>query len=63
MIEDYGQSARLLHFTEKEHLPYHVLIDYFPDAMTVVFVTTYIPSSDLWEKGWKKRKRKSTKKG
>jgi len=63
MIEDYGQSALLLYFTEEAHLPYHVVIDYFPDAMTLVFITTYIPSSDLWEKGWKKRKRKSTRKG
>ena len=62
LIEDYGQSALLLHSKPEGNVPYHVVIDYSAEAATLVFVTIYIPSSDRWAKGWKRRKQKSKKK-
>ncbi len=46
VIEDYGERALLLDFTEADHLPCHV----------IVTVTAYMPDSAEWERDWRTRK-------
>jgi hypothetical protein len=62
VVEDYGERLLLLGFAPDYHIPFHVVLEYFPGDPVVTVVTAYIPSHDRWEANWKTRKRIRKKK-
>jgi len=58
LIEDYGDRALLLSFTQEDRLPCHVVLEYVFDTAEAVIVTAYIPDAKEWELNWKRRRRK-----
>lgn len=58
LIEDYGNRALLLNFTEEDQIPCHVVLEYVPGTKEATIVTAYIPDAKEWEPNWKRRRRK-----
>lgn len=58
LVEDYPDisypSRLLLGYVGAR--PLHVVVAWDPKDGICVVVTVYIPSSDLWENGWTRRK-------
>jgi hypothetical protein len=57
LIENYGTRALLLAFTIPDQIPYHIVVEYFPRDPVTTVITTYVPSTTHWERGWRRRKR------
>src|SRR5207247_1387458 len=62
LIENYGTRALLLAFTTPDRIPYHTVLEYFPNDPTATIVTVYVPDSTYWEPDWKRRKKPRRKK-
>lgn len=58
VIEDYGVRALLLHFTQDDRIPCHLVLEYIPRTEEVTVVTAYVPDAKEWEPHWKKRRRR-----
>lgn len=62
VVEDYGARVLLLHTVEDYRLPFHVVLEFIPGDDFATVVTAYIPDPELWEPGWKTRRKIRSKK-
>lgn len=57
VVEDYGIRALILHFTDDDRLPYHIVLEYEARGRYATVVTAYVPEGKAWERDWKTRRR------